>query len=68
MENRLNVYITRSKAQIIEQNEEKTTTKNKYFVGLEKKKSEAKAIIRLNINKTVVTNQTTILLEAKEVL
>ena len=51
----LNGYITRSKAQIIEQNEKN----NKYFAGLEKKKSEAKAITRLNINNTVVTNQRT---------
>ena len=38
---------------------------SKYFVGLEKKRSEAKAITRLNINNTVVTNQRTILLEQK---
>ena len=62
LENRLNGYITRSKAQIIEQNEKN----NKYFAGLEKKKSEAKAITRLNINNTVVTNQRTILLEQKK--
>ena len=62
LENRLNGYITHSKAQIIEQNEKKI----KYFAGLEKKKSEAKAITRLNINNTVVTNQRTILLEQKK--
>ena len=62
LENRLNGYIIRSKAQIIEQNEKN----NKYFAGLEKKKSEAKAITRLNINNTVVTNQRTILLEQKK--
>ena len=62
LENRLNGYITRSKAQIIEQNEKN----NKYFAGLEKKKSEAKAITRLNINNTVVTNQRTNLLEQKK--
>ena len=39
---------------------------NKYFAGLEKKKSEAKAITRLIINNTVVTNQRTILLEQKK--
>ena len=39
---------------------------NKYFAGLAKKKSEAKAITRLSINDTVVTNQRTILLEQKK--
>ena len=39
---------------------------NKSFACLEKKKSEVKAISRLNINNTVVTNQKTILLEQKK--
>ena len=61
MENKLNGYITRSKAQIIEQNEKNT----KYFASLEKKKSESKVISRLNINGTIVTNQQFILSEEK---
>ena len=61
MENRLNGYITRSKAQIIVQNE-----KHNILCRLREKKSEAKAITRLNINNTVVTNQRTILLEQKK--
>ena len=52
MENKLNGYITRSKAQIVKQNEKNT----KYFASLEKKKSESKVISRLNVNGTIVTN------------
>ena len=52
MENNLNGYITRSKAQIVKQNEKNT----KYFASLEKKKSESKVISRLNVNGTIVTN------------
>lgn len=40
IENKLNGYIIRSKAQIVEQNEKNT----KYFASLEKKKSESKLI------------------------
>ena len=45
-ERKLNGFITRSKAQIIEQNERNS----KYFAGLETKKAESKIISRLNIN------------------
>ena len=61
MENKLNGYITRSKAQIIEQN-------TQYFASLEKKKSEFKVISRLDINGTKVTNQLCMLSEEKNIL
>ena len=58
-ENKLNGFITRSKAQIIEQNERNS----KYFASLEKKKAESKIISRLNVNGTLITNQKSILSE-----
>ena len=61
-ENKLNGFITRSKAQIIEQNERNS----KYFASLEKKKAESKIISRLNVNGTLITNQKSILSEEKQ--
>ena len=61
-ENKLNGFITRSKAQIIEQNERNS----KYFAILEKKKAESKFISRLNVNGTLITNQKSILSEEKQ--
>ena len=62
IENKLNGFITRSKAQIIEQNERNS----KYFASLEKKKAESKTISRLNVNGTLITNQKSILSEEKQ--
>ena len=61
MENKLNGYITRSKAQIIEQTEKILNIS----LVLKRKKSESKVITRLNVNGTIVTNQQSILSEEK---
>lgn len=53
VENKLNGYIIRSKAQIVTQNERNT----KYFASLEKKKSDSKLISRVNVNGNIITNQ-----------
>ena len=44
----------------------KKITNTLYLAALEKKQSNAKAITRLNINNTVVTDQSTILLDQKK--
>ena len=62
IENILNGFITRSKAQIIEQNERNS----KYFASLEKKKAESKIISRLNVKGNLITNQQSILSEEKK--
>ena len=61
-ENKLNGLITRSKAQIIEQNERNS----KYFASLKKKKAESKIISRSNVNGTFITNQNSILSGEKQ--
>ena len=54
-------YILRSKAQVIEEGEKKT----KYFASLEKKRAESKLITRLNIKGKITTDQNEILKEEK---
>lgn len=60
-EQKLKGIILRSKAQIVEQNEKNS----KYFASLEKKRSEAKLITRLNINGSIITDAADILKEGK---
>ena len=57
IENKINGFILRSKANVIEHNEKNS----KYFASLEKKKSESKLISRLTINNQTTTDQTEIL-------
>lgn len=59
IENKLNGYFIRSKAQTVEQNEKNT----RYFATLEKKKSESKLICKLNVNGNIITNQSNIYVE-----
>ena len=54
-------YILRSKAQVIEEGEKNT----KYFASLEKKRAESKLITRLNIKGKITTDQNEILKEEK---
>lgn len=61
-EQRLKGIILRSKAQIVEQNEKNS----KYFASLEKKRSEAKLITRLNINGSIITDAADILKEGEK--
>ena len=57
IENKINGFILRSKANVIEHNERNS----KYFSSLEKKKSESKLISRLTINNQTTTDQTEVL-------
>ena len=57
IENKINGFILRLKANVIEHNEKNS----KYFASLEKKKSESKLISRLTINNQTTTDQTEIL-------
>ena len=57
IENKINGFILRSKANVIEHNEKNS----KYFASLEKKKSKSKLISRLTINNQTTTDQTKIL-------
>ena len=52
-------FILRSKAQVIEEGEKNT----KYFASLEKKRAESKLITRLNIKGKITTDQNEILKE-----
>ena len=54
-------YILKSKAQVIEEGEKNT----KYFASLEKKRAESKLITRLNIKGKITTDQNEILKEEK---
>ena len=57
IENKINGFILRSKATVIEHNEKNS----KYFASLKKKKSDSKLISRLTINNQTTTDQTEIL-------
>ena len=57
IENKINGFILRSKANVIEHNEKNS----KYFASLENKKSESKLRSRLTINNQTTTDQTEIL-------
>ena len=53
IENKIDGYILRSKAQMVQKGEKNS----KYFATLEKKRAESKVISRLNINGKIITNQ-----------
>ena len=61
IDKKIDGYILRSKAQIIEEGEKIS----KFFASLEKKKAESKIISRLNIKGTIITDQKDILNEEK---
>ena len=61
IDKRIDGYIVRSKAQVIEEGKRNS----KYFASLEKKKAESKIISRLNIKDKIITDQTDILKEEK---
>ena len=61
IDNRINGKIIRAKAQFVESNEKNS----KYFSSLEKKRSESKILRQLNVNGTIINNQSNILLNQK---
>ena len=61
IENKIDGYILRSKAQMVQEGEKNS----KYFANLEKKRAESKVISRLNINGKIITNQVEILKKEK---
>ena len=61
IDNRINGKIIRAKAQFVESNEKNS----KYFSSLEKKRSESKVLRQLNVNGTIINNQSNILLNQK---
>ena len=61
IDKKINGYILRSKAQIVEEGEKSS----KYFASLEKKKAENKIISRLEVKGNIITDQKEILVEEK---